>query len=116
MKYLVLFASVSMAVLASSLLKIGSRTINFEGGIFNIILGYAASPVIIAGFAFYALAAMLWVYCLGKFDLSYASFVSSFQYVLFLAVSILVFNEHISLIKWVGCFFIMIGVFFWMRG
>ena len=116
MNILILFASVTMTVLASTLLKIGSRAINFDGGLGSIAMGYMTSPGIIAGFFSYAVAALLWVYCLSVFDLSYVSFVSSLQYVLLLAVSIFVFQEHLSLMKWAGCAFIMIGVVFWLKG
>lgn len=116
MKYLMLFGSVTMTVAASTLLKIGGRSINFEGGLTAIFLGYATSPVIIAGFATYAVAVVLWVYCLSQFDLSYVSFVSSIQYVLLVIVSILVFQEQISLMKWIGCALIMAGVVFWLKG
>ena len=116
MNYFILLASVSMAVAGSTLLKIGSKTINFEGGILGILMGYMTSVTIIVGFITYALAALLWVYCLAKFDLSYVTFVSSIQYVLLIMVSILVFQEQISLMKWAGCGFIMIGVFFWLKG
>ena len=114
--YLILLASVTMAVAGSTLLKIGSKTINFEGGLLGIMIGYMTSVTIIIGFVTYALAALLWVYCLAKFDLSYVTFVSSIQYVLLIIVSILVFQEQISLMKWAGCGFIMIGVFFWLKG
>ena len=116
MKYGLLFGSVSMTVLASTLLKIGSKTINFEGGLPAIIMGYISSPIIIGGFASYALAAILRVYCLSAFDLSYVTFVSSFQYILLIVVSIFVFHEQISLMRWIGCGFIMMGVFFWLKG
>src|SRR5664280_1045833 len=95
-KYWILFGSVTMTVVASTLLKIGSKTVNFEGGLLKIIIGYLTSATILAGFATYALAALLWVYCLAEFDLSYVSFVSSIQYILLILVSILVFQEYIS--------------------
>lgn len=115
-KYVILLGSVSMTVAASTLLKIGSRAVNFDAGLLTTLTGYATSPVIVAGFAAYALAALLWVYCLSVFDLGYVTFVSSFQYVLLLAVSIFVFHEHITLLRWVGCVFIMVGVFLWLKG
>lgn len=115
-KYLMLFGSVTMTVVASTLLKIGSRSVNFEGGLLAIAMSYISSPTILLGFSSYALAALLWVYCLSVFDLSYATFVTSVQYILLLAVSILIFHEQISLMKWAGCFFIMIGVFLWLKG
>ncbi|KYZ77431.1 hypothetical protein AXX12_04785 [Anaerosporomusa subterranea] len=114
--YLLLFGSVTMTVVASTLLKIGSRTVDFDGGLLAIALGYVSTPTIIAGFASYALAAVLWVYCLSQFDLSYVTFVSSVQYVLLIIVSIFIFQEQISLMRWVGCAFIMIGVVFWLKG
>lgn len=114
--FLLLFGSVTMTVVASTLLKIGSRTINFNSGLLEIAIGYATSPTIIAGFASYALAAVLWVYCLSQFDLSYITFVSSFQYILLIIVSIFIFQEQISLLRWAGCAFIMVGVIFWLKG
>lgn len=105
-----------MSVAASTLLKIGSRTVNFEGSLIGVIMSYLASPVIVAGFFIYALAAFLWIYCLSRFDLSYVTFVSSAQYILILAVSILVFHEQISFMKWAGCVLILAGVIFWLKG
>lgn len=116
MNLLILLGSVSMTVLASTLLKIGSRSVNFDGGPLAIGLGYLSSPGILAGFFSYAVAAVLWVYCLSVFDLGYVSFVASLQYVLLLAVAILVFREQVSLLKWVGCALIMAGVACWMKG
>jgi drug/metabolite transporter (DMT)-like permease len=115
-KFAMLLASITLAVGASTLLKIGGRAIDFGGTLPAIACGFLSSPAIVAGFACYALAALLWVYCLTVFDLSYVSFVASLQYVMLLAVSILVFQEQISLMKWAGCAFILIGVFCWLRG
>lgn len=111
-----LISSVSLSVAASTLLKIGGRNINFDQTIVQIMISYVSSPLIVIGFAVYALAAVLWIYCLAQFDLSYVTFVSSAQYILLLLVSIMVFHEQISLMKWAGCFFILVGVICWLRG
>jgi len=113
---LILFGSVMATVTGSTLLKVGSRTLSFDGAILGVIMSFITSPALIAGFAAYAVGAILWVFSLSQFDLSYATFVSSFQYILLLAVSILVFQEQISLMKWIGCAIILIGVIFWMKG
>ena len=115
-KYIALFTSVSMTVLASTLLKLGGSGIAFDAGLFNIIKSFATSPYIVGGFLAYTLAALLWVYCLANFALSYVTFVASFQYILLVLVSIFVFNEDISSLKWAGSALIMLGVLFWMRG
>ncbi|MCR8636746.1 MULTISPECIES: EamA family transporter [Paenibacillus] len=105
-----------MTVIANTVLKLGSKSVPFDGPLMGIILGYLTSPLIVSGFALYAMAAVLWIYCLSKFDLSYVTFVSSAQYVLLIAVSLLVFNEQISMMKWAGTGFILVGVFFWLKG
>ena len=105
-----------MTVLASTLLKLGGRSVVFDAGLFNIIKGFISSPLIVAGFGAYTLAALLWVYCLANFELSYVTFVSSIQYILLVLVSIFVFQEHITTIKWVGSALIMFGVLLWMKG
>lgn len=115
-KYFVLLASVAMTVAASTLLKIGSAAVDFDGGLGAIFKGYLMSPLIVAGFASYALAALLWVYCLANFDLGYATFVASVQYIMLLAVAIFVFHENIGLLKWLGSLLIMVGVFCWLKG
>lgn len=114
--FVLLFTSISLAVVASTLLKLGGRSVDFGAGLTTVAAGFVTSPAIVAGFACYALAAVLWVYCLAVFDLSYVSFVASLQYILLLAVSILVFQEQISLMRWAGCLFILVGVFCWLRG
>ena len=116
MNFLLLFGSVAMTVVASTLLKIGSRSIQFDGSLTTIAVGYISSPGVLAGFFSYAVAAVLWVYCLSIFDLSYVTFVASLQYVLLLAVSIWLFHEQISVLKWIGCGFILIGVICWLKG
>ncbi|NOU98191.1 EamA family transporter [Paenibacillus sp. LMG 31456] len=106
----------TMTVIANTVLKLGSKSVPFDGPLKGIILGYLTSPLIVSGFTLYAIAAILWIYCLSKFDLSYVTFVSSAQYVLLIAVSLLVFNEQISMMKWTGTGLILVGVFFWLKG
>lgn len=115
-KYLALFTSVSMTVLASTLLKLGSKGVAFDTGLLSILKSFAISPYIVGGFLAYTIAAFLWVYCLANFALSYVTFVSSFQYILLVLVSIFIFHEDISALKWAGSALIMLGVLFWMRG
>lgn len=105
-----------MTVAGSTLLKLGSRSVSFEGSLFGIMLGYLSSPAIVSGFLVYAVAAVLWVYCLSAFDLSYVTFVTSVQYVLLILVSLFVFHEAITPMKWAGTVIIMIGVVFWLKG
>jgi drug/metabolite transporter (DMT)-like permease len=98
------------------LLKIGSKTVNFEGSLWVIALSYLTTPALLAGFAAYALGAFLWIFCLAKFDLSYVTFVTSFQYILLLLVSITVFHEQLSMMRWAACAVIMVGVVMYMKG
>lgn len=114
--FLLLIASTAMAALAGTLMKLGGQSLTFDAGVIGILKGYMLSPLIMAGFVSYFLGALLWIYCLSQFDLSFASFVSSLQYVFLLLASIFIFKEQISVNQWIGCGCIMVGVIFWMRG
>lgn len=116
MKYLALLVSVTLTVLAQTLMKIGGTSAGVQKeGILQIAIAYATSPLIVLGFGISAVAAFLWTYALSKLDFSYVSFVSSLSYVLVLLISLFVFKETIPAARWIGCAFIMVGIFFVLR-
>ena len=54
----------------------------------------------------------IWTTILSKVDLSVAVPVASFSYVAVPMVSIFFLKEHIPILRWVGIFFILLGVIF----
>lgn len=116
MRYAALLISVVLTVFGQTLMKIGGTNAG-EGktGIVSLMLSYMTSPYIIGGFGISAVAAFLYTYSLSKLDYSYASFITSFSYILILMVSIFFFRENISMGRWIGCGFILVGIFFVLK-
>lgn len=64
------------------------------------------------GFLSVALTFIIWSSILSRLDLSVAVPVASFSYILVPLASIILLNEKISILRWEGIFFILMGVIF----
>jgi len=80
--------------------------------IFNFLLGAFSSWFLWLGLLSVLLTFVVWSTVLSKIDLSVAVPVASFSYILIPLVSIIFLQEKISLLRWSGIFFILIGVIF----
>jgi drug/metabolite transporter (DMT)-like permease len=70
----------------------------------------ALSPFLWLGFLCVLLIFIIWATILSKIDLSVAVPIASFSYVLIPIVSIIFLQEKVSILRWVGIFFIILGV------
>jgi len=86
--------------------------IKMFSGIFNFLLGVFSSWFLWLGLLSVVLTFIIWSTVLSKIDLSVAVPVASFSYILIALVSIIFLQEKISLLRWSGIFFILIGVIF----
>ncbi len=68
------------------------------------------SPYLWLGFATVLLTFIIWSTILSKIDLSVAVPVASFSYILVPLTSIIFLHEKISMLRWSGIFFILLGV------
>jgi len=59
-----------------------------------------------------AAASLIWFYIIKRFDLSLAYPLISFSYVFGTLAAIFIFHENVTLTRWLGVLFIMIGVAF----
>lgn len=117
MEKIIMILSVMLTAFAQTMWKIGGTSAKIEGdGILPLLFAYIKSPLVILGFALAGVASVLWTYALSKLDFSYVSFVSSLSYIFAILISILVFKEVISPMKWAGCGVILLGVIMVMRG
>ncbi len=66
---------------------------------------------VLAGTLLSASGALLWLVVLSRYELSYANLMVSFMYALIVIASAVFFKEHISALRWLGAFLIMLGVF-----
>ncbi len=69
------------------------------------------NPIIILALILYACTTGLWLYILNKTQISFAYPIQALAYPIVLFASILIFNEQISLTRWVGVLIICFGVF-----
>jgi len=66
---------------------------------------------VLTGTLLSATGALLWLVVLSRFELSYSNLMVSFMYALIVVASAIFFKEHISALRWLGAFLIVLGVF-----
>ena len=69
------------------------------------------SPYIIAGVALYGFGFLAWMGALSRFGLSYVYPFTALNYVLLLLFSWILFDEPLSIVRWIGVGVIILGVF-----
>ncbi|MDR1672418.1 MAG: EamA family transporter [Bacteroidales bacterium] len=82
----------------------GFNRIFFKSALFN--LPFVSSGLCVAG------ASLIWFHIVKHFELSVAYPLISISYVFGMIASILIFHETVSLSRWIGVGFIMVGVIF----
>lgn len=80
--------------------------------IFIFLKWVFSSPYLWFGLLSVLVTFIIWSTILSKIDLSVAIPIASFSYILVPLVSIIFLQEKINLIRWVGIFFILLGVIF----
>lgn len=110
MNYLFLFGSILISVVGQIFLKKGVSSLSFLINPSNILKMFT-SPLIIIGFIFYGISAILWLFVLKNFPISTAYPFLSLTYVLILIYSFFGLSEPISLLKIAGTMCILFGVF-----
>lgn len=68
------------------------------------------SPFLWMGLSSVVLTFIVWTTVLSRIDLSVAVSIASFSYILVPLVSIVFLHEKISLLRWSGIFFVLLGV------
>jgi multidrug transporter EmrE-like cation transporter len=77
----------------------------------EIVLRVLTTPILFIGYSLSAVSALIWLLVLSRFELSYAAPIfSAIYYVLLLIASAILFREDVSLARWVGAFFIVVGI------
>lgn len=110
MSYILLLVNILLLVTGQVLWKLGVGKLNFTftfKGIVNAIF----NPYILGGGFIYVIATAVWLYILSKNDLSKVYPLQSLCYVLGALAGILLFNEKITVSKFIGIGFIIIGAF-----
>jgi len=109
--YLLVLVNVVLLVSGQTLWKLGipsDAPLNSLGKVIMVMF----SPWVIAGLALYVVATVIWIYLLSRLPLSLLYPLQSLAYVAAVVVSIFVFHEHVSLMRWIGVAIILVGVGF----
>lgn len=114
MKYLLLVASMALAVLGQLLMKKGVSTSMLEPNL-NSIIKTIFNPFLFSGLVSYAISAIFWLFVLQKFPLSIAYPTLSLTYIVIVILSFFLFQEPITTQKIIGVLVIIFGVFILFR-
>jgi drug/metabolite transporter (DMT)-like permease len=109
--FLLVLLNITLLVTGQTLWKLGipkGTPLNSVGKIIMVMF----SPWVMAGLALYVVATVIWIYLLSKLPLSLLYPMQSLAYVAAVIVSIVVFHEHVSLMRWIGVAIILVGVGF----
>jgi len=96
------------------MLEVGEISFSLQS-LWKTLGGTASNIYVISGFILFALGAIWWLVILSKVEVSYAYPIGSLGYVLLLFASWLFLGESIPLSRWIGVFFICLGIFFIAR-
>ncbi len=112
---LLLFGAVFLAAAGQIMLKKGMMLVGAHSAVNEPLPRYFlrafSNPFVFFGFVFFAVSALVWLMVLARAPLSAAYPCVALGYVIVALASKLVFNEHISLLRWLGIGIICIGVF-----
>jgi drug/metabolite transporter (DMT)-like permease len=68
-----------------------------------------------AGFLFYGLSSLIWLWVLSRVQLSYAYPILALAFPIVVVFSVILFGESVSLVRWIGISTIVVGVFLLAR-
>lgn len=111
MRFLLLLASMSLAVLGQFSLKKGVMSSGLSPNFISIIKTIF-SPSVFLGLVCYGLSTIFWLFVLQKFDLSVAYPSLALTYIVIVILSAWFLHEPITLSKVLGVLLIILGVFF----
>ena len=94
------------------LLKAGSKNILFSGTITKeLLLSLLLNWKIFLGLICYFIPAIIWIFLLRKYPLSFVQPILALTYVITPILAILILKEGIPPARWLGIIIIIIGVF-----
>lgn len=105
--------SVFLGAVGQILVKVGAPTLQLSftlNEIFPSIINIIRNLPVMAGIISYGVSFLIWIKVLSKVELSYAYPMVSLGYVITMAFSYFVFKENISIMRFMGVGFIIVGV------
>ncbi len=113
MNYLLVLASVSLAVVAQLMMKNGMNQFGKfpVSQIISKTIPMILNPWVFAGFVLFGISSIIWLAVLSRMNLSLVYPMVSLGYVVVAIASIIFFHENITFVRWMGIAVICVGVF-----
>ena len=106
----VLTGAIGQVLLKKGMGSMGPLTLSMNQ-LGSILWRIGTNPYVIIGLAIYVGGSVFWLTALSRVDLSYAYPFASLSYVVMLAASWLLFDEHITFLRLLGTLVVCLGVF-----
>ena len=124
-KFLTQYSLLALAalglVVSQLLLKQGTKStgiisLTSPSDLVNLVGQVVKSPLLLLGYAVSFFTSAMWLVVLSRFEVSYAGpIMNSLYYVFLLLASALLLRETVSPVRWLGVFFVIVGVLFISR-
>lgn len=114
--WILVLLGVILSSLGSIFLKAGAVKIGHDHGFLAAALQAALEWRLFLGVLMYIVPVLIWIYLLKKLDITFLQPLFSLVYVFTPVFAIFYLGETVPPYKWVGIFFILIGIFISSRG
>ncbi|MFH1709919.1 MAG: EamA family transporter [bacterium] len=111
--FLLLFVSISLAIMGQLLMKQGMIMFGKfpVTQLLSKVLPMVFQPYVFLGILCFSVSSIFWLVVLSRIDLSMAYPLVSIAYVVTAIFSYFIFKENITIIRWLGIITICLGVF-----
>ncbi len=107
----ILFGAIGQILMKAGMIQIGEIK-SIDGFInINTLFCILTNVYILSGLLLYAISAILWLGALSTLDVSYMYPLLSLAYVITAILAFVLLKESITLLRWVGIAFVVVGCF-----
>lgn len=110
--YAMIIGSVTLAATGQVMMRLGMASLGGAGPAETVLAGLS-EPLVLFGFACFAMSSISWLIVLSRVPLSVAYPFGALSYVIVVVVA-LITGEQITLLRWAGVALIVIGI--WLVG
>ena len=107
----ILAGAIGQIAMKSGMNQVGE--IGSVGQLFNLgtLFHIFSNPRVLAGIFLYAVAAILWLGAMSTLNISFMYPLLSLAYVVTAIIAFIFLKENITLLRWAGIFFVVVGCF-----
>lgn len=110
--FILVVISVTLSAFGQTAFKIGVERVSFapDAAVIGKVLGFAASPYVIAGLLFYGVGTLFWLFALRTLELSLAYPFVAISFIVVFLIGILALGEPFNMMRLAGLLIITLGL------